>query len=88
MSEAKDLNLEILYAQTAILITHEWVKWSLSSGYCLSFSVFIDNFDAESFIPKELKKYRISSRLYASVKALIATADSEVDRVFGKKDKL
>ena len=84
MEDESRLELKILYAQTALLVTKEWVEWSLDSGYLLSFSVFVNDFGAESFIPDELKKFKITSRLYDSVKALIATSDSEVDRVFGK----
>lgn len=69
----------IRYAVLVVELTAKWVQWSQKDGDGLTFSTFIDNFDAPNHIPVEFEDH--VKTLYEAIKAMLDTADNHANKL-------
>lgn len=83
LTSNKRKEIELLYAITLTKLLRKWTKWSLKTGYSLTFSTFVNDFKVEKFVPVDLYNASITNKhLYNSLKNMIKAADQEAESVF------
>ena len=70
--EAQEIATQL--QRVTLRLVGQWAEWREKNGYGLTFSVFLDHFDCDQYIPDHLKKYR--KQIYE----MVGDASSSVHR--------